>query len=311
MENNQLVSVIIPTYRRTDMLPRAVNSVLNQTYAYLEVIVVDDNNPDTEYRYSTENVMQQYKDDQRVVYIQHENNKNGAAARNTGIKVSRGDYISFLDDDDWYLREKIGKQVSFLRKNKEYNAVYCGRFQRGRKIDGILHGDLSKHILSLTFTPTTTALMFRRSALMGLGGFNEKFKRHQDFELLLRYFRANHIGVIPEPLVVIGQNDGENEIHGEQLEVTKKMFLGMFNYDIDRINQKYKCFKKDVYVAHYVPVFTDHISRKYFKMAVKTYLEGVKISFIKFNAGLMKYSLIYCKYLLENLFIRRQDKIAG
>ena len=103
---NYNVSVIIPTYKRPDSLDRAINSVLGQTYPYVEVIVVDDNNPDTEGRRQTEAKMASFADNLRVKYVKHEQNKNGAAARNSGAKASTGDFIAFLDDDDEFLPKK-------------------------------------------------------------------------------------------------------------------------------------------------------------------------------------------------------------
>ena len=87
MENPK-VSVITPTYKRSGMLPRAIKSVLNQSYQNIEIIVVDDNNPDTEWRIATEERMQEFKDDPRVMYVKHEKNMNGSVARNTGIAAS-------------------------------------------------------------------------------------------------------------------------------------------------------------------------------------------------------------------------------
>ena len=98
--NEELVSVIIPTYKRSEMLPRAVESALNQTYSNIEVVVVDDNDPESTWRKDTSERMLQFKNDNRVKYICHEKNSNGSVARNTGIKNSAGSIIAFLDDDD-------------------------------------------------------------------------------------------------------------------------------------------------------------------------------------------------------------------
>ena len=97
-----LVSVVIPTYSRNDVLERAIDGILRQTHQNLDVIVVDDNAPKSEWRASTELLMQKYRNDTRVRYIQNAQNLGGAGARNEGIKVAKGDYIAFLDDDDEY-----------------------------------------------------------------------------------------------------------------------------------------------------------------------------------------------------------------
>ena len=123
MNKNLKVSTIITTYRRADMLKRAIDSVLNQTYSNIEVIVVDDNDEKSEDRKNTEEIMTSYANNPKVKYIKHKVNMNGAAARNTGIKNSTGEIVCFLDDDDWYLETKIEKQLEFLCKNKDYKAI--------------------------------------------------------------------------------------------------------------------------------------------------------------------------------------------
>lgn len=99
-----LVSVIIPTYKRPNMLGRAIDSVLGQSYTNIEVVVVDDNSDGDKYRLETIQYMERYANDYRVKYIKHKTNQNGSAARNTGIQNSVGEYIAFLDDDDYFLK---------------------------------------------------------------------------------------------------------------------------------------------------------------------------------------------------------------
>lgn len=98
-----LVSVIIPTYKRPQMLGRAIDSVLSQNYENLEVVVVDDNTDDDEFRLETIRFMAKYASDSRVKYIKHRINQNGSSARNSGILHAKGEYIAFLDDDDFFL----------------------------------------------------------------------------------------------------------------------------------------------------------------------------------------------------------------
>lgn len=86
--SDKLVSVIIPTYKRSDCLPNAIKSVLNQTYKDIEIIVVDDNDPESEYRKNTEKVMEGFSQYSNVIYIKHDINRNGSVARNTGFKDS-------------------------------------------------------------------------------------------------------------------------------------------------------------------------------------------------------------------------------
>ena len=111
----QLVSIIIPTYNGADKICAAVDSVLNQTYENIEVIVVDDNGEGTENQRLTAKAMEKYRDNPKVQYLVHKVNKNGSAARNTGIRASKGEFLGFLDDDDLFLPEKTQKEVAFRR----------------------------------------------------------------------------------------------------------------------------------------------------------------------------------------------------
>lgn len=282
-EKKILVSVIIPTYKRTDLLLKAIDSVLNQTYKNIEVLVVDDNEPATIFRENTENIMKKYDKDNRVRYIKHSSNKNGAAARNTGIAYSYGEYIEFLDDDDIYLPMKTEIEVEFLNKNLEHHAVYCGRIQNGKNVVGEISGDLSEIMLLSEFMPTTPALMFRKNALLEIGGFNENFKRHQEVEMLLRFFERYTIGCVSQILVSISEISGENEIHGIELENNKKLYLKTFDEKIEKIDIKTPGFKKNVYCKHMSMVICDHIQQGHLKKFINMYSYGCKISFFQIN----------------------------
>ncbi|TAK34595.1 MAG: glycosyltransferase family 2 protein, partial [Saprospiraceae bacterium] len=105
------VSVIIPTYNRAKTIERAIDSVLNQTFSDLELIVVDDCSTDF-----TVDVIKQYTDE-RLIYIRHENNRGEGGARNTGIRNSRAKYIAFLDSDDEWFPNKLEKQMPVIQES--------------------------------------------------------------------------------------------------------------------------------------------------------------------------------------------------
>lgn len=285
---NKKVSVIIPTYNRSESLTRAINSILEQTYDDIEVLVVDDNNPDSHGRQFTEKMMEHYKEEPKVKYIKHDFNKNAAAARNTGLRFSGGSMICFLDDDDYYLPNKVQAQVAYLKAHTKYMGVYCGRYQNGEVILPSHEGDLTKEILSLSFTPTTPSLMFDRKVFEVLKGFNESYRRHQDFEFLIRYFRYFQIGYVQEPLIVIGENEGENTIHGRKLDELKKQFFHDFDFVIKTLDRR---TQKEIYCSHYSNVFWDHLKRKYFSYAFKNFFTNTA-----------KYHLYYVYKVLRRLF---------
>lgn len=201
-----LVSIIIPTYKRPDTLDRAINSVLNQTYKNIEIIVVDDNNPDAEGRRLTEIKMAPFEDNPRVKYIKHEKNKNGSAARNTGARVSKGEYIGFLDDDDQFLPRKIESQVAKLQSLSDdwgfcYNNYYT---QRGEEklvpVKECREGDLFVVALKQGISVNAGSnLLIRRTAFESINGFDESFKRNQDHEFLVRLLKKYKMAYVAEP----------------------------------------------------------------------------------------------------------------
>jgi glycosyltransferase involved in cell wall biosynthesis len=113
-----LVSCIIPTYNRAHIVGRAIQSVLNQTYKNIEVIVVDDGSQD-----NTQEVVLSIKDE-RVRYIRLHRNFGAAFARNIGIANARGEFVAFLDSDDCFLPEKIEKQVELMLKDESTGVCY-------------------------------------------------------------------------------------------------------------------------------------------------------------------------------------------
>ena len=105
-----MISIIIPTYNRANLLERAVDSILKQTYNNWELLIVDDGSID-----NTKDTVNKYLNDKRIKYIYQENKGQGAA-RNLGIKNSNGDYIAFLDSDDKWSEEKLQKQTEAFGK---------------------------------------------------------------------------------------------------------------------------------------------------------------------------------------------------
>jgi glycosyltransferase involved in cell wall biosynthesis len=200
---NPLVSVILPTYNRADFLGRSVRSVLNQTFSDFELIIVDDASTD-----HSKEVIDAFND-QRLIYLEHEQNRGGSAARNTGIKAAGGKFIAFQDSDDEWLPEKLEKQIRILADSPpEVGAVYTGfwRFQGGDKeyIPGPAHrvkeGQIHRELLKANFI-TTQAAVVKKECFQKAGMFDETLPRLQDWELFLRISKYYEFLYIPEPLV--------------------------------------------------------------------------------------------------------------
>ena len=271
--SDPLVSVIIPTYKSNETLLRAIDSILNQTYDNFEVIVVDDNNPDTDERKNTEALMKKYETDSRVKYIQHERNKNGSAARNTAFRNSDGEYISFLDDDDYYHPDNLKKQVEYLQKHLDVGGCYCWRKQNDKEVCGKYKGNLTKEILSLEFTPYTSAIMIRRNCYEKLNGFDESYRRHQDFEFLLRYFDYFTLDYNPEVLVTISTNGVNNQPKGKKFVEVKEHFFTQFADKILEIKKTDRETWKKIYLNHFVRMFKDLLRYGHPLLAIKIYFK--------------------------------------
>ena len=269
----KLVSIIIPTYGGSDSLSDSIDSVLNQTYTNIEIIVVDDNNPNTEAREKTEELMIKYAEEERVKYIKHNHNRNGAAARNTGFKYSNGEYICLLDDDDVFLSEKVDKQAAYLSAHSEFGACYCWRKQKEIEICCSLTGDLSQCLLEQSFTPTTCSIMIRRECYESLGGFDESYQRHQDYEFLLRFFKYYSIGVVEEVLLEIRGNEVYNQLRGQKLYDMKALFFSQFEEDVKRIDNNCPGFRRKVYASHFSESCKELIRYGDFRLAIKMYFK--------------------------------------
>lgn len=185
-----LVSVIITTYNNEVYLPRAIESVLQQSYSPIELIVVDDNPPESDARRATEQIMEKYP---QVIYLRHPENKNGAAARNTGIKAASGEYIAFLDNDDFYFSNHIASCVEAIETHQECGSVLCGVVK--------ICGGICWDVISAPKKDAAEALLFSETAIgtgsnlfaktdivREINGFDESFRRHQDVEFGLRLF---------------------------------------------------------------------------------------------------------------------------
>jgi glycosyltransferase involved in cell wall biosynthesis len=123
-KNKKLISVIIPTYNRSDLIFRAISSVIAQTYSNLEIMVVDDA--------SQENIAEviQRIDDCRLKYIRHPYNLGGSESRNTGIRAAIGEFIAFLDSDDVWLPNKLQSQLDAVEQlAPQHNLVCYNKFQ--------------------------------------------------------------------------------------------------------------------------------------------------------------------------------------
>jgi glycosyltransferase involved in cell wall biosynthesis len=196
------VSVIIPTHHRPGLLGEAVASVLNQTWKDLELIIVDEATTD-----ETAQVIRSFFDP-RIRSIRNERSLGAAGARNRGASLATGEILSFLDDDDYYLPEKLARTVEAFRRSDKIGVVVSG-FTSGRlEVLRAFEGHVFKKLTNRFYTLPTSILAVRRSLFEALGGFDETMPPSEDYEFCLRAAQVTEFASILEPLVFHRQHTG-------------------------------------------------------------------------------------------------------
>ena len=175
---NQLVSAIITTHNRLDLLPRAIDSVLSQSYKNIECVVVDDASTDETQNYCLN------RSDIVYVRIEKEDSKGGNFARNQGILAAKGEILAFLDDDDYWVEDKVEKQIQLIGDRKDL-MVFCGRkieIINGNSVENIddlpqrkCKGDMSRRIL-YTFPTVTSCIMMYKETIEKIGLFDDNLR---------------------------------------------------------------------------------------------------------------------------------------
>lgn len=197
-----LVSCIIPTHNRANLLIKSVESVLAQTYKELEVIIVDDHSTD-----NTKEVIQQLKaKDNRVNYFINPG-KGANAARNYGIKMAKGEYVAFNDDDDLWLPEKLEKQTLALIKN-DADICFCtyemnGKFYPFKNCEN--SNEVNKLLSNFSIIGTPTLLLKKSIIVSGDKYFDEKLNALQDWDFLLNFVPDYKFHHLNEVLIVVNR----------------------------------------------------------------------------------------------------------
>lgn len=268
------VSVVIPTYKRSSCIQRAVDSVLNQSLDEIEVIVVDDNGINTVDGKLTQLEMLKYKDDERVIYLRHEINQNGSAARNTGIRCAKGKYIAFLDDDDEYMPLRLERLYSKMEAlDESWGACYSlyikvmknGSIQKSNeKIEGDVY--LNTLMRSL-YIGSGSNIFVRRSVIDSIGMWDETFRRNQDLEFMIRILKKFKLAFVDEILMkanydirpkrISFEDNYQREIHfrekfssylSELSDKEKRKVKIMYDFDLIRMCMGYKKFFRVIHI---------------------------------------------------------------
>lgn len=289
MKDNKLVTAIITTHNRKQLLMKAIESVLNQTYSPIECIVIDDASTDGTRDYIADYIANHSV---RYIYIKPEQSKGGNYARNIGIRVATGDYIAFCDDDDEWFSDKIEKQVKVMSDTVGF--VYCGvvverdfdistRVNRPNNPNKYFEGDLLNKILSRSIVALTTTIMVKSAVIRDIGGFDEKLNYWQEYELCIRILQNTYGGAVKENLVLYrdikkDKNRLSNRIKG-------------WEYAVEYIENKHCKSINNLSIE-------EKVIRKMY-IYIDGFLRG-------YNAGNIQYMFKYALCMVKDAKIRKQ-----
>lgn len=219
------VSVIIPTFNRSEKVVRAARSVLNQSFKDFELVVVDDGSTD-----DTEQRLREFESS--IKYLRQSANRGVSAARNRGIEGSVAPWIAFLDSDDYWFEEKLSAQMEFVEQHPATVACQTEEIwiRRGRRVNPKRRhqkpsGDIFKASLELCLV-SPSSVMIKRSVLDEIGPFDETLLAAEDYDLWLRISCRYPVHLIKKELIV---KEGG---HKDQLS---KQFTGMDRFRIRAI----------------------------------------------------------------------------
>ncbi len=222
-----MVSIILPTYNRAASLPRAIGSILSQTYPDYELLVIDDGSTD-----HTREVVEGYRDP-RIRYLRNDGPVHGASrARNIGIQEARGEYIAFQDSDDVWLPDKLERQVRCLEET-EADVVYCRMHWEN---SGVCVPSPSQKTFDLPTllknSYTGTPAIIGKAGCLKDNPFDENLRRNVDWELMIRltaYYRAIYeeddlVEVHPTP----GSITSDSEAAVQSIEYIRRKHRGLY-----------------------------------------------------------------------------------
>ena len=227
-------SIVMPVYKtETELLKRAISSVLSQDYTDWELIVVDDNPKGTEWKDAIKTICGQYIDDRIVLQI-HGDNKGANVARNTGVSSSRGKYIAFLDADDEWDSDYLSSVFQLIReKNPDIAASGYRLITTDRIYDMIgqseTDGNIYMEMIYRDLVGPTSAVVVKKSSLLQIGGFDETLPARQDYDTWLRICKnGGTVAYIRKAKLSIYRTDresistrGMNHIDGTEMVLSK------------------------------------------------------------------------------------------
>lgn len=282
-----LVSVIIPSYNSGKYINSAIDSVLNQTYKEIELIIIDDGSTD-----KTKEILVPYINSNKIKYFRQKN-KGLAGARNEGIKASKGEYISFLDADDLFLSTKIEEQVKFLKEHPKCDICYCDLWHFNQdspsvmmKLDNTYYSgnDVFKNLLRRNFINPLTVVI-RKSAINRFGVFNENFRCTEDWEYWVNLaWQGAQFCFLPKILakyqIGLSNTNMSNLISGDLQRMKEvEIFENLKKKMTKDERKKYKI--NSIILYHKVKFFYAYLSKYFsFLKKIQLWFRGKRLKFV-------------------------------
>ena len=234
--DNPKVSVIITTYNRADLLPRAVNSVLSQTFEDYEVIIVDDCSTD-----HTQEIIQRFTDP-RIRSVRHGRNQHQSASINTGISHARGKYITFLDDDDELSSGSLMGRVSLMEASPPdvgmcYGlvSIFDDSTRLTTSIDRrqwfLSEADIATRCLALESPSSTQTIVVRANVAREVGGFDSRYTELNDMNFSCRVSQNYRIVEFPQVVAVQHISHGHSRMTEEHTDLVGSVYRHIADFE--------------------------------------------------------------------------------
>jgi len=298
-----LVSVIIPTFNRAALLGRAIKSVLDQTYRNFEVIISDDGSTD-----NTKEVVDHFKNPD-IRYTRNSQNRGQSHARNRGVVMAEGEYVAFLDSDDFWLPNKLAVQMAAFKKCPDIGLVYSNVFLSStgsdiRKVkfgfQFFKSGFLFREVLLWQVMCQLPTWLTKKECFLSIGGFDEELSMIEDRDFIVRFAHRYKLYGIAEPLaVVLYHNEGRvSDTSAQKLEYVYSQILRKISKLIETENFEARVVKT-ISAKYSSDVGRLYLSEGNFSKARRCFLDA--LSFNPFNYQLYLYLLSSANNTLYNV----------
>lgn len=251
-----LVSIIIPTYNRPELLERACNTAFQQSYKNTEIIVVDDNSS-TDY-----SSVLKALEPLNITYFKRSTNGGGSAARNTGIEIAKGEFVAFLDDDDLWHKEKIKKQIATLSKN--IRAAHCGyKLSSSGSIRIEKKSLITLSDLCVNNKLASTTGLLCSTEILRRTRFDESLNRAQDWDLYLRIAKATDFAYVQEALYTY--DDGDHERMSNRFA---QLSIAEYRVKLGMLKKHRNVLNKNAYEFHVAELILPSLKKRNDKWSV-------------------------------------------